>query len=897
MSNAISNVLDLHSETIVAVSCSVDYATFEWVVPRQFAHSLLRDVLVSDIDTIASAIVNLTNMAVTIKPDELESLLQPIHGQLWQSVYRALRGEDFDSTRLLVSIAARASKMDKLHPKAYTARFWKHQKQQGNSKDPPKELLRALDGIIVKINDALNSTRDGFLFAMERFALANSSKQVCELLEESNMVQDIWALMLSPADDLHAGAQALVEQAFDVDGRKDCFLKLLERHPESSLTGLRTYVEGFNVFARTSAEACSLSKALVRCMTDVIEVLGVPEISGGLLKSQKFIEGVNSNNPTFLSNELGLFWKAVTTATSVIFKFTSHWAVYFENEAMVEWMRDALIFGRELLNSRRTFEAAANFASGQESSIASPRKPSGFGKRMVNDLQGILVDLQSWLRLVDMELLFQSFELLKSLMDCFRDAAIRPAGEALSKLRRFVDANRKSSDNRVSYLDAAKLAELDIFISDFEDDEDVVLLPDNVGRKLFEDKGKKGPNASSSSSSSKSTISQKTVEAEKMGRKRGRESSSDADDVIIISSPTPTVTAPLKQKKLLPSFKKTVRKEDIAPVVPLAKKRSPYDPKSEGRVGLKKPAREESSSSEESDSDEERMGIAELARLQDSPEKKARPAPAPGPKKPEERRQVKLIEDPRITQKNAMQQRIDRRDDAHRNAMRLRPDISPLHRTILAWDYDHNGTQPPYGAGQKPNYVHIPDRFQDHREFVKVFQPLLMLECWAQIVKSKDETAPDSYECKISGRSYVDDWIDFDVDFTEPVKHDWRLTDVDVVLLRNAVSGKSFMGKIGGCRRSPMGVHASFRCSSSNQTDGSLTANVGTIWRMSVVFRCVVVGGSVLSIVIATHIGLQFEHSPSRVCCFDRTRILRYGRHNFPPMASRCTTVASKRGV
>ncbi len=90
---------------------------------------------------------------------------------------------------------------------------------------------------------------------------------------------------------------------------------------------------------------------------------------------------------------------------------------------------------------------------------------------------------------------------------------------------------------------------------------------------------------------------------------------------------------------------------------------------------------------------------------------------------------------------------------------------------------------------------------------------------------------------KIVARSFVDDWLDLDMEFTEAIRKDWRLAETDVVLLRNIETQKCVMGKCVGFRKSMMGVQVSLRTHSGKLGDPGLS--VGSIWRLNLVFRYV----------------------------------------------------------
>ena len=201
------------------------------------------------------------------------------------------------------------------------------------------------------------------------------------------------------------------------------------------------------------------------------------------------------------------------------------------------------------------------------------------------------------------------------------------------------------------------------------------------------------------------------------------------------------------------------------------------------------------------------------------------------PKKPAERRRVIMMDMP-TTSKNSAIERVSRKEEARRVALRLKPDISSLHRTILSWDYEHNGPEPP---GPKLQLNRVPDRFSDVQQYRRIFEPLLLMECWAQIQQSKDEPR-DSCQCQISNRQYTDDWIDMDIVFTETLPKDYSLMDTDIVLLKNTDGTKRYLAKTQFYKNSQTGVQATLRLRLGESDHGPQS---GTSWMLSKVFRCV----------------------------------------------------------
>ena len=75
------------------------------------------------------------------------------------------------------------------------------------------------------------------------------------------------------SEDLEGTAQALVGQGFDADRRVECFHAMLRNLLSDTLQGIFAFMEKFTEYTGIVPKACDISKALVCCLTDVIEVL------------------------------------------------------------------------------------------------------------------------------------------------------------------------------------------------------------------------------------------------------------------------------------------------------------------------------------------------------------------------------------------------------------------------------------------------------------------------------------------------------------------------------------------------------------------------------------------------------------------------------------------------
>ncbi|KAG5732132.1 hypothetical protein E4T56_gene2153 [Termitomyces sp. T112] len=519
-------------------------------------------------------------------------------------------------------------------------------------------------------------------------------------------------------------------------------------------------------------------------------------------------------------------WKLMTKSFTVILKRTPSWATYFDNQEMVVWMRDALIFGKDMLSTWRVIEKAAN--SRNPAAIRDSGKLSPLGKEMATGLQEVLFELSRWLRLTDEELLHQSFALLTLIMTCFRDAGLSPTEETTKRLRKFIDSARqnKSDPSQMnSRLDPTRLLTLEAALDDFEDVVEIISsssAPAPSSRVL---KTKEWP--------AKDKIKQQryimTSSKSKPVGPSARGSSTSIKSHFFTESDRQKVDADLS----LPTFRKS--SQAIAPGKPLAgsSRISASGPKFEGHSATTKS--ESSSSESESDSEDDGHpgGLARLAKLQRSPKLK----------KPVERRQIMTMDIP--IQKNAMQERLARRDEIRNAAIRLNPPIGDLYKTVLSWDYSHTGSYPP---GPKVDYSTIPVTFATYNDYRKTWEPLLLLDIWAQVSASKQEEH-EVYDIKINSRQFSDQWLDVDLTFTGGIKKDWYLSDTDLILLKHESSQKLVMAKTISYKTTPFGpqqgTQASVRCLAKN--DPGLQMN--TTWKLSKVMNLTTVQREYASLV------------------------------------------------
>ncbi|CDZ98451.1 helicase sen1 [Phaffia rhodozyma] len=876
--SALSSVYEMYSSMIAGIALSgKDYHDPIWHDIRSSARDVLFNALVEDEAAIRLGVMALANILQTafaakkssasIKGSTASASPTPLvvpfvtfKKGLWSNMYDALGSKDPQGVAVLIRVISRFSHLDLLPTASDSAWSVLHVSSD----------RQALQKVIGHINEAISITRRLFARSIERFANLSDNKTLLELWSTIDVTPSALSLLLSPNEEIHDSVQALIQQSFnDVVDRADCFRALLKHSPEEGLEGIDRFLDQFVKCATMFPEACAMAKWMVRCLTDVIDVLC--HHGGALLRDDAFIDHFAVRR---LVPEI---WSKMCDSLAVIFKRTSEWSKFYENEVMVDWMRDALIFARLMAAQTRTFEGATVPPSRESDregleinlSQASPSRMSTVGKMMISSLQKVLLNLLNWLRITDVETLYQSFELIKTLLDRFKRSQITPELASLEKLNMFTQRGEKHRCN----LKDSQLAEISELLSFWDvSDDDVVfssfssrsslrLAPssklnhqgqsssssrqssarplgsedefddefpdisesdlraiDNATKNLVQRQLPFGPLSSSSNRATRPSgpnlSSSSMLSRASGGTGFGKISKSTSKDKKAKSSSSSSSRA---MKELRKEFKRSV------PTIPApgmkvgfqiktSHTKSEIEPSKANRRTDTAGSSSSESSSDSSDTDEEKEKQG-LAALSTSGDKRAPVVRKLAPAQPV--RSIKMMND--IPMKTPAQIRAAQREAAQRTRLRLKPDMDELHRIILKWEPKDVGQYPP---GMEPNQLRkIPAQFKNAEDYLAIFAPLLMLECWAQVQKAIEESQnEDRIVVAVTGKQLIDDWVDVDVAVpTGQINQRYFLTDVDVVQVCSVDPHKpaSFFAKVTNFKKGFTDIQVTIRLHSS----------------------------------------------------------------------------------
>ncbi|SPQ19663.1 bc50827a-d072-4c71-b1bd-e443da840486 [Thermothielavioides terrestris] len=166
-----------------------------------------------------------------------------------------------------------------------------------------------------------------------------------------------------------------------------------------------------------------------------------------------------------------------------------------------------------------------------------------------------------------------------------------------------------------------------------------------------------------------------------------------------------------------------------------------------------------SSSSEEDDSEDERIALKAKASNKNLNEA--------------ERRQLLLLAEKRGPVKKVKLQR-----SAKDMRARLIPPMDVLHQAILEWDIFHEGNDPPNGYRCEG----VSDTYTDPHSYKQTFFPLLINEAWRSFVTAKDEATSKPFGIKVLNRTAVDKFVEIVASVPAQVSKDRGLSEGDIVI-------------------------------------------------------------------------------------------------------------------
>lgn len=817
--DAAMKVLDMHGSFIARLAFDPRYnaADGEWAETSELARTFVCRIMERDSKRIQKAIYTLGRYSerVLYRKERLEKQAREkekakkegrkavehvvpdepkmpaviaFSSMIWDRSFACLEATDLRGIAIVLRGASPTCHFEKLSGSVFAIR------------DLIRPQMKAL-------NKALELTRDKLTPLL--MGLVDERPEVLDsFLRSDGISEHITLLLCSPIEEIHNAAQGIVKQTFDVTTRREVFRSLLWQDPDRTIQGLFTGLKGFEIGSTTLPETSGMAKRLVRCLSDIIDVLCAT--SDGLLRDSTFT--ARAMNDVF-RRRLAKVWSQMCKVMALLFRQTPKWANFLQPDDMTDWMREALLFGTDLVKEFDTLTmAVAGSLSGQilaEGSQLGVLDVNVISLQLIADLNAPLEDLLGWLRLNDLDLLDSTVDLIRAMLGLFGRSTAELQPKIVDRILQVIERASRKDTTRSYILREDQLGELRGAVQ--------LAMGDAPASAEVNQDSQKQWWAKLSARSGTSTSSTSKTQSSKSAASKG-----------VLSSATngkapkpPTLASKASAAKKGPNFGVPAMRNAARPKgVPW----TTYSSKKADELS------DESSSDDDEKPDTKLGGLAQLAQAQ-KPTIKA-----------VERRTVKMLEDKAAASKRGKIVGVKAQAEADRAAgiARLRgtPDLSPLHRQILQWDSDHPSEYPP---SMKEPLKPVGTAFKNPDDYFAAFEPLLLTECWEQIRTAKTESAKEGQIviCTLAGRQAVNDFVDVFATISHSDMPDrmW-FGESDLVLVRQG--SRQLLAKIQQSGRKREFLEVTLRCHlGTDKTEAGPGLVARTKWEILKLYKCV----------------------------------------------------------
>lgn len=608
--------------------------------------------------------------------------------------------------------------------------------------------------------------------------------QLVDLLQDPNATQGLMTLLCSSEAKIHSAALSVLKDLSGEDTRRGSLMHLIKVFDTTAMPSLCRTLD--TVIRHRYYTPCSMS---LKICTDVFECLC--DSHDGILRTQKLSQQQLT--------EIERFWQKIWQLLGMIFETTEDWSqLGYNKQTMQEFCRETMDFADTAFDQYSVIASTLQDISG--------RIDTDIKKMLLEFPRAQFVNISKWLRLRDQYLITKAVSLTGKILGRLHEVGIRISSDAEEKIENIVTKTDKSTKVK-TLLSAQQKAELR---RSLEHHTGTRLKGEDEA--LLEQPAKSIPvNARMQSVAIKSEKSAKpgSIDLEQWSdaarRRREIHATEDAELKKLQSSMggTEAFRRQMQQQKAKggvgPITAKAAQKQQDDQKNFLLKRQKEKEEAEKRRLNaLKKAAGPVAGS-----------GVSGLGDIgKDHSMKGQNVMVSSGEESSDEddddddmdadlfggQKKTKKIERPDVNPNGAIGLRAEQkagptriqRTQRSKKDMRARlaPDLTNLHRTILKWDFFHDGDYPP--GSMEFQFKAVPNSFTDPVTYKQTFEPLLILEAWQGMVKAREENASKPYEVKIQNRSNVDQFIEVSSLLGHQENRELQVQEGDIILLSRA---------------------------------------------------------------------------------------------------------------
>ncbi|KAH7116848.1 tRNA-splicing endonuclease-like protein [Dendryphion nanum] len=602
-----------------------------------------------------------------------------------------------------------------------------------------------------------------------------------KLFEDKVAASSIICLLFSSTEDTRSSSIELLKVISGQEERRDALQHILRSYYANTLKGVR---DSCAQIMRKKAFAPASS--LIKTCSDIIDVMC--NAQDGILRSRPL-----NTDEVQLTKDL---WAGIWETLLMIFKTTEDWSnLGYDKSMMQEFCRDTMQFADQLFDHCSVFFTAIKPKSaGHEESESNTSLLASLLKSPTKTLSG----MSKWLRLRDEFLSTKSVSLISKLLVRLRKVSIDVDPVTLDYMNKVLIGDVRAK------LVPAQIAELQR------------ALETHLGRPIEKpiEPVKTQASISDWASASAKLIERSTRAAKEYQTQRDLRAQKQVKKEVEKTATKSAKEEEFKLKRQADRERQRLEREAAA----ARRKKIGSEHTAEagsGLDGLGVQGKEQAPkgeglmhSSDESDNnddfDEELFG----------PKTVKKPS---GPK-------TNIINEIKTQQPVKKIKAVRSAKDMR---ARLAPDLGSLHRTILGWNYFHDGDFPP---NSRPDlYSTVLNTFRTDADYKNTFEPLLLLEAWQSFVRAREENPPKPYEIRVVARSSVDSYHEVSSTMTHIENRDLSITEGDIVLLSQSGSpspeDRHCLARVFRVSRKQAHIEVGYRVMPNNKLTPALVQN------------------------------------------------------------------------
>ncbi|KAF3108378.1 DEAD-box type RNA helicase [Orbilia oligospora] len=678
---------------------------------------------------------------------------------VWGGLYDSFPTDDFEYARMILCATSDLTSIEKLVTKG----------------DPMNEPAR------LEFNKNLGyikTSASNFLNRIAEYDALVLKKLFADKLASTALIFSLF----DPYQENYLASADILKQAFGTLEKLKALMGLLMEYFDQTLVAL-----DHSISQLRDLRTFGPMPRFLKTSDNILEIFCCPR--SGLL-SLKRVE-LNDTQKLLIRQ----YWNNQWATLGIIFDNAIKWSQIYEKEVMVEFTRDVMDYAGKLFSELRVFEKALT-DTGETITIdlvASPDdQVSGDGRQLLSKVSMILSRVASWLRLRDEALLSMCQSLLCLMLKKFHNASIPLGDDALDICQNMAVGTRKKyvtnmTDQQKLELRLAVGLHRPIDIVETEEptpsiklelEEGPIVEPppkrlksEAVGLDSWVTKSKDtysslaSPQITQKQNSNALPPKASLVKKEEPNLKRSQRASISTGSSLLKSIKA-DVRSDIKARNMVqpPSTIKSITSTEGVKLKTLNALIIPQVDKPQ-RVMQEE---DSSSSDEQEDIGNDVFAIPKSIK------------PAEKPKGP---RRTGFIGGSTIFTRGPLGDPGPRQAQSAADIRaRLTPDLTPLFRSILSWNFFHAGDLPPNST--KTDYSMVTQSFRSAKEYEETFEPLLLLECWQQIVTAREE-APNAsaFDIKVVARGSADSFIEIQANVPTNI-----LATSDIVLVSQSQS-------------------------------------------------------------------------------------------------------------